>query len=373
MHKLTLILLLSLIVQTVMLKGIWKQWSPWTQCTVTCGKGRQTRRRQCIGVCPGRKEIGKWCTKMACPVNGNWGPWSIYGPCSVTCGEGVQERTRLCNDPTPVGDGEPCDGVDASSKSCNTETCAVNGNWGPWSIYGPCSVTCGEGVQERTRLCNDPTPVGDGEPCDGVDASSKVVTQKHVQTEFRKHLNKSVICSEVNGNWGPWSIYGPCSVTCGEGVQERTRLCNDPTPVGDGEPCDGVDASSKSCNTETCAAFTATLPGGVHFFQNGGFIGYPIKLLDNRGYSSGIFTVLPGLGGVYSVSVTMMSGYVTAHTTLRKNGAILVWLFTNNKYDMASQTINIQLVEGDRIWVQMTNQASSLFDVYNTFSAVRIR
>ncbi|XP_071176381.1 thrombospondin-1-like [Mytilus edulis] len=285
----------------VMLKGIWKQWSPWTQCTVTCGKGRQTRRRQCIGVCPGRKEIGKWCTKMACPVNGNWGPWSIYGPCSVTCGEGVQERTRLCNDPTPVGDGEPCDGVDASSKSCNTETCAVNGNWGPWSIYGPCSVTCGEGVQERTRLCNDPTPVGDG------------------------------------------------------------------------EPCDGVDASSKSCNTETCAAFTATLPGGVHFFQNGGFIGYPIKLLDNRGYSSGIFTVLPGLGGVYSVSVTMMSGYVTAHTTLRKNGAILVWLFTNNKYDMASQTINIQLVEGDRIWVQMTNQASSLFDVYNTFSAVRIR
>ena len=79
------------------------------------------------------------------------------------------------------------------------------------------------------------------------------------------------------------------------------------------------------------------------------------------------------MGGVYSVSVSMMSGTVTAHATLRKNEAILVWLFTNKEYDMASQTINIQLVEGDEIWVQMTNQASSLFDVYNTFSAVRIR
>ncbi|CAG2257871.1 HMCN [Mytilus edulis] len=236
----------------------------------------------------------------------------------------------------------------------------VNGNWGPWNLYGQCSVTCGEGVETRTRLCNDPAPVGDGAPCDGVDTSSASCINGEA-------------CA-VNGNWGPWNLNGHCSVTCGEGVETRTRLCNDPAPVGDGAPCDGVDTSSASCiNGEACAAFTATLPGGAHPYQNGGLIGYPIKLLDTRGYSNGILTVLPGMGGVYSISVTMMSGYVTGHTTLRKNGAILVWLFTNKEYDMASQTINIQLVEGDRIWVQVNNQASSLFDVYNTFSAVRIR
>ncbi|VDI18351.1 Hypothetical predicted protein [Mytilus galloprovincialis] len=239
----------------------------------------------------------------------------------------------------------------------------VSCQWGPWSPWTQCPVTCGQGIQRRSRQCLGVVVLEVG-------MMAKGVPRWHVLTEFRKHLN---ICSEVNENWGPWSIYGPCSVTCGEGLQERTRLCNDPTPVGDGEPCEGVDTSSKICNTETCAAFTATLPGGVHLFQNDDFIGYPIKLLDNRGYSSGIFTVLPGLGGVYSVSVTMMSGSVTAHTTLRKNGAILVWLFTNKEYDMASQTINIQLVVGDRIWVQMTNQASSLFDVYNTFSAESFR
>ncbi|CAG2249589.1 THBS1 [Mytilus edulis] len=182
-----------------------------------------------------------------------------------------------------------------------------------------------------------------------------------------------LIVQTVDGNWGPWSIFGPCSVTCGTGLNYRSRICNDPAPSLNGKPCDGEETSSQICNTtKVCAAFTSTLPGGVHPYQNGAVIGYPIKLLDNSGYSNGIFTVLPGMGGIYSVSVTIMSGSVTGHTTLRKNGAILVWLFTYKEYDMASQTINIQLAEGDRIWVQMTNQASSLFDVYNTFSAIRI-
>ncbi|VDI18353.1 Hypothetical predicted protein [Mytilus galloprovincialis] len=211
-------------------------------------------------------------------------------------------------------------------------------------MSSPCSGTCGAGVKQRGRLCNDPTPVGNGEPCEGIDIESK---------------------NCINGE--------ACPVTCGEGVQTRTRLCNDTATVGDGAPCDGEDTSSKNCNIEACAAFTATLPGGAHPYQNGGLIGFSIKLLDNRGYSNSIFTVPPGMGGVYLVSVTMMSGTVTGHTTLRKNGAILVWLFTNIEYDMASLTINIQLVEGGRIWIQMNNQASSLFDVYNTFSAVRIR
>ncbi|XP_076109282.1 thrombospondin-2-like [Mytilus galloprovincialis] len=232
----------------------------------------------------------------------------------------------------------------------------VNGDtwsqWTPWT----CSVTCGNGIKTRTRNCLSSS-------CYGTIGFGKQLVQSSCFT---------IACPAVDGNWGPWGIFEPCSVTCGTGLQNRSRICNDPAPSLNGKPCDGEETSSKICNTEVCAAFTATLPGGVHPYQNGAFIGYPIKLLDNSGYSNGIFTVRPGMGGVYLVSVTIMSGSVTCHTTLRKNGAILVWLFTNKEYDMASQTINIQLAEGDRIWVQMTNQASSLFDVYNTFSAVRI-
>ena len=97
-------------------------------------------------------------------------------------------------------------------------------------------------------------------------------------------------------------------------------------------------------------------------------------LCTDAGYNhyTGIFTVGAGKAGNYLVSVTMMSGLVTAHTTLRKNGAIYVWLYTGNQYDMATQTVCMELAEGDTIWVQMNNKASSLFDVYNTFTAVRI-
>ncbi|CAG2214168.1 HMCN [Mytilus edulis] len=227
-----------------------------------------------------------------------------------------------------------------------------HGEWGTWAPCAQCSNSCGRGRKRRERTCNA------GSICGGI----------NIETDS---CNKNAC--PVDGNWGTWSIFGPCSVTCGEGVQERTRSCNDPAPSLNGKPCDGEDTNSISCNRAECPALTATLPGGVHPYQNGAFIGYPIKLLDTPAYSKGIFTVPPGMGGVYSVSVSMMSGTVTAHATLRKNEAILVWLFTNKEYDMASQTINIQLVEGDEIWVQMTNQASSLFDVYNTFSAVRIR
>ncbi|VDI18354.1 Hypothetical predicted protein [Mytilus galloprovincialis] len=226
------------------------------------------------------------------------------------------------------------------------------GEWGTWTPWAQCSKSCGRGRKRRERTCNAFSTCG----------GSNIETDQC-----------NTIPCPVDGNWGTWGMFGPCSVICGEGVQERTRSCNDPAPSLNGKPCDGEDTNSISCNRPECPAFTATLPGGVHPYQNGAFIGYPIKLLDTPAYSKGIFSVLPGMGGIYSVSVTMMSGSVTGHTTLRKNGDILVWLFTNKEYDMASQTITIQLVEGDKIWVQMTNQASSLFDVYNTFSAVRIR
>lgn len=121
------------------------------------------------------------------------------------------------------------------------------------------------------------------------------------------------------------------------------------------------------------AAFTVILPGGVQPYQKDSIIKYS-EVLDNDGNaydpSTGIFTV--DMDGFYSISVTMMSGLVTAHTTLRKNGAILTWLYTNNNYNMASQTVNLQLLANDTIWVQMNNKASRLFDVYNTFSAVWI-
>ena len=69
-------------------------------------------------------------------------------------------------------------------------------------------------------------------------------------------LNNGYTFFKVDGGYGPWSEYGSCSVTCGEGVQERKRICDHPIPQFAGLRCDqlelGPDSETKSCKMENC-------------------------------------------------------------------------------------------------------------------------
>ncbi|XP_029407527.2 A disintegrin and metalloproteinase with thrombospondin motifs 9 isoform X2 [Bactrocera dorsalis] len=73
-----------------------------------------------------------WCQKGECVpregkslqvVQGGWGPWSEFTPCSLTCGGGVQESQRECNNPLPKNGGKYCAGSRKKYRSCNTHTC----------------------------------------------------------------------------------------------------------------------------------------------------------------------------------------------------------------------------------------------------------
>lgn len=45
---------------------------------------------------------------------------------------------------------------------------AVDGNWGPWSVWSFGNSTCGfGGTKSRTRECDSPAPLYGGRPCDG--------------------------------------------------------------------------------------------------------------------------------------------------------------------------------------------------------------
>ncbi|XP_017067675.2 A disintegrin and metalloproteinase with thrombospondin motifs 9 isoform X2 [Drosophila eugracilis] len=75
---------------------------------------------------------GHWCLKGKCvsnkhgyghPVNGGWGPWTPYTPCSLTCGGGVQESRRECNQPVPENGGKYCIGSRKKFRSCNVQQC----------------------------------------------------------------------------------------------------------------------------------------------------------------------------------------------------------------------------------------------------------
>ncbi|XP_029973154.1 thrombospondin-1 [Salarias fasciatus] len=155
----------------------WSEWSYWTHCSVTCGRGIQQRGRSCDRInskCEGTSVQTRDCYPQECDKrfkqDGGWSHWSPWSSCSVTCGEGVITQIRLCNSPTPQMGGKDCQGEGRQTKVCKKSPCPINGGWGPWSPWDTCSVTCGGGTQMRKRLCSDPAPKYGGKDCVG-DAS----------------------------------------------------------------------------------------------------------------------------------------------------------------------------------------------------------
>ena len=53
-------------------------------------------------------------------VDGGWSEWTVWTDCSVTCSNGSQSRNRTCNNPVPVENGLDCDGEPTSAQDCNT-------------------------------------------------------------------------------------------------------------------------------------------------------------------------------------------------------------------------------------------------------------
>ncbi|XP_072244443.1 hemicentin-1 [Leuresthes tenuis] len=71
---------------------------------------------------------------------------------------------------------------------------------------------------------------------------------------------------QINGGYSDWEEWGPCSSTCGQGAQERIRLCNKPAPANGGRTCSGPSTDSRKCQAGLC-------PGEVPRRTRGSLIG----------------------------------------------------------------------------------------------------
>ncbi|XP_068187014.1 A disintegrin and metalloproteinase with thrombospondin motifs 2-like [Antennarius striatus] len=155
---------------------IFYEWAlkKWSHCSKPCGGGKQYTRFGCRRKADGKmvhrmfcsninkpRAIGRKCNTNACSslrfiwVTGEW------EECSTSCGlSGWQRRTVSCQQTSgtrqrqrPVhsklcGEDRP-DG----RRVCNRLPCPASWRYGPWT---PCSVSCGNGTQERQVVCSSP-------------------------------------------------------------------------------------------------------------------------------------------------------------------------------------------------------------------------
>lgn len=211
------------------------EWGSWGPCSVSCGAGWRSRYKQCTNCDMNHFDNvqSEPCLEnFYCPVDGNWGPWFGWSPCSESCGGGTRRRERRCNYPPPTHGGKDCPGKSERIQPCNEEKCPVDGNWGPWSRYSTCSVTCGFGSMTRTRECNDPPPADGGKDCEGLPVDERKCNHRQ--------------CPQ-HGGWSLWSSWSACPVSCGEGVRVRKRTCDSPKPLFGGEDCTGSDTDEQMC------------------------------------------------------------------------------------------------------------------------------
>uniref|UniRef100_A0A672KL19 Adhesion G protein-coupled receptor B2 n=1 Tax=Sinocyclocheilus grahami TaxID=75366 RepID=A0A672KL19_SINGR len=149
--------------------GLWEEWSSWSLCSVTCGRGTRTQSRICVLPQHGSKGCGgpevqtKLCNIAVCPVEGQWLDWAAWSQCSVSCDSGTQQRQRRCS--VSVHGWAECKGPHAETRECTNPSCGGGGNWGAWNHWSLCSKTCDSGWQRRFRMCEG-TGI-QGYPCDG--------------------------------------------------------------------------------------------------------------------------------------------------------------------------------------------------------------
>ncbi|GAB6030928.1 hypothetical protein CHUAL_007755 [Chamberlinius hualienensis] len=253
------------------------QWSPWGKCSVTCGKGTRTRRRNYKNVTGVKQCLLNLMEKEPCMANIHFcehqedplcetTQWSEWSPCMTTCGTGMKLRTRIYLKPVAQG---ICTINLKEEANCTAER-----------------ASCILGIEEASEICTQPKVVG---PCRGhfsrwyFDTVKRTCLQfsyggcRGNQNNFKHYEECKQLCDVVkldlrqqvpldsptlatysllhNANAGQpvdcqwkWAQWSPCSASCGLGHKTRHKIIK-VHPQNGGKECPRrTGAQRRQCN-----------------------------------------------------------------------------------------------------------------------------
>ncbi|XP_026858903.2 ADAMTS-like protein 4 [Electrophorus electricus] len=230
-----------------------------TECSASCGKGSQYREIVCVNRHTDEEVHERRCDSAAkllpeeepcnvhpCPPFWEAGPWS---ECSVSCGRGMQQRQLQCrrsfgNRSTMVHP-QQCA---ALSRPNTTQPCQLRicSHWEIASNWSACSVDCGVGKRTRNVRC--------------VSNHGNEVNEVECNSRLRPQGSEDCHMGPCVTNWYFTDWTNTCSATCGPGTQRREVVCLRRGEVREGgkrRECVGdKPADMKACNRGPCSPTT---------------------------------------------------------------------------------------------------------------------
>ena len=188
--------------------------------------------RNYTGLAPGSHTLNVKATDMAGIITIQSNTWFVYGYTWITSGFAG------------------CDAVQPTWSTGAFGACnAAQPAW-QYSGWGSCSVACGGGTQSRTQSC----PVVGGNQFRTVSCPiSSGLEYRTVQCQ----RNDSVIVADSFCVTAKPALSQSCSRNdCAGAAPSTSQTCS----RGGGSDCNSAQATSQSCNTQTCATMHAGLP-----------------------------------------------------------------------------------------------------------------
>ena len=101
-------------------------------------------------------------------VDGDWSGWTEWSDCSTTCEGGVRTRSRQCDDPVPLHNGQDCVGSGLENDVCHPEPCPIACDSNPCHPLAECIT---DPVRKHVAICSSCRIgyEGDGFNCTDVD------------------------------------------------------------------------------------------------------------------------------------------------------------------------------------------------------------